>query len=120
MRKTNLCSHNNNAKLCAGCGQPYVVSTGWSQAIVGQDNRLDCYATPCEAGAATGAISNRAALARGAASHAAGISSQRYCVNIGRPPVCTMSEVGSGSAVSDVSLLMTRSPLPTKRNVSPM
>ena len=43
-----------------------------------------------------------------------------YWVNIGRPPVCTMSEVGSGSAVSEVSLLMTRSPLPTKRSVSPM
>ena len=49
-----------------------------------------------------------------------GISNLRYWVNIGRPPVCTMSEVGRGSAVSDVSLLMTRSPLPTNRKVSPM
>ena len=43
-----------------------------------------------------------------------------HWVNTGRPPVCTMTAVGSGSAVSDVSLLMTRSPLPTKRSVSPM
>ena len=61
MRKTKLCSHTDNAKLCAGCGQPFVVRNGWSQAIVGQDSRLYCYATPCEAGAAAGAASQRAA-----------------------------------------------------------
>jgi hypothetical protein len=61
MRKTN--PHNDSSKRCAGCGQPFVVRNGWSQAIVGQDGRLYCYATPCEAdaAAAAGAIAERAA-----------------------------------------------------------
>ena len=33
---------------CAGCGQEFVVKSGWSQAIVGMDNRMYCHGTPCE------------------------------------------------------------------------
>lgn len=33
---------------CAGCGQAFVVKSGWSQAIVGMDNRIYCYGTSCE------------------------------------------------------------------------
>jgi len=35
-------------KTCAGCGQPFVIRSGHSEAIVGQDGRLYCYATACE------------------------------------------------------------------------
>jgi hypothetical protein len=39
---------NGTAKTCAGCGQPFVVRAGQSEAIVGEDGRLYCYATLCE------------------------------------------------------------------------
>jgi len=39
---------NGAAKTCAGCGQPFVIRAGQSEAIVGADGRLYCYATPCE------------------------------------------------------------------------
>ena len=35
-------------KTCAGCGQPFVIRAGLSEAIVGHDGRLYCYATTCE------------------------------------------------------------------------
>lgn len=35
-------------KTCAGCGQPFVIRAGLSEAIVGDDGRLYCYATMCE------------------------------------------------------------------------
>jgi hypothetical protein len=35
-------------KTCAGCGQPFVIRAGQSEAIVGDDGRLYCYATLCE------------------------------------------------------------------------
>jgi hypothetical protein len=39
---------NGAAKTCAGCGQPFVIRAGQSEAIVGEDGRLYCYATACE------------------------------------------------------------------------
>jgi len=39
---------NGAAKTCAGCGQPFVIRAGQSEAIVGEDGRLYCYATVCE------------------------------------------------------------------------
>jgi hypothetical protein len=39
---------NGAAKTCAGCGQPFVIRAGQSEAIVGDDGRLYCYATQCE------------------------------------------------------------------------
>jgi len=35
-------------KSCAGCGQPFVVRAGQSEAIVGEDGQLYCYDTMCE------------------------------------------------------------------------
>ena len=35
-------------KTCAGCGQPFVIRAGQSEAIVGDDGRLYCYGTMCE------------------------------------------------------------------------
>jgi hypothetical protein len=39
---------NGAAKTCAGCGQPFVIRAGQSEAIVGEDGHLYCYATACE------------------------------------------------------------------------
>lgn len=39
---------NGVPKTCAGCGQPFIVRSGHSEAIVGHDGRLYCYATKCE------------------------------------------------------------------------
>jgi hypothetical protein len=39
---------NGATKTCAGCGQPFVIRAGQSEAIVGEDGRLYCYATACE------------------------------------------------------------------------
>ena len=39
---------NGAQKTCAGCGQPFVIRAGRSEAIVGHDGRLYCYATLCE------------------------------------------------------------------------
>src|SRR5947199_8863775 len=39
---------NGAPKTCAGCGQPFVIRAGQSEAIVGDDGRLYCYATMCE------------------------------------------------------------------------
>lgn len=39
---------NGSPKTCAGCGQPFVIREGRSEAIVGHDGRLYCYATLCE------------------------------------------------------------------------
>ena len=39
---------SGSAKTCAGCGQPFVIRAGQSEAIVGDDGRLYCYATLCE------------------------------------------------------------------------
>ena len=39
---------NGAPKTCAGCGQPFVIRAGQSEAIVGDDGRLYCYATTCE------------------------------------------------------------------------
>src|SRR5436190_21031167 len=36
---------NGAPKTCAGCGQPCVIRAGQSEAIVGDDGRLYCYAT---------------------------------------------------------------------------
>ena len=39
---------NGAQRTCAGCGQPFVIRAGLSEAIVGGDGRLYCYATRCE------------------------------------------------------------------------
>ncbi|MEA2877542.1 MAG: hypothetical protein QOF14_2738 [Hyphomicrobiales bacterium] len=49
-------------KTCAGCGQPFVIRAGVSEAIVGDDGRLYCYATMCEPNAlGTGGIARQRA-----------------------------------------------------------
>jgi hypothetical protein len=49
-------------KTCAGCGQPFVIRAGLSEAIVGDDGRLYCYATMCEQDAiAAGKLSRQRA-----------------------------------------------------------
>jgi hypothetical protein len=49
-------------KTCAGCGQPFVIRAGVSEAIVGDDGHLYCYATMCEQDAlATGKFSRQRA-----------------------------------------------------------
>jgi hypothetical protein len=35
-------------RSCAGCGQPFVIRAGQSEAIVGNDGYLYCYDTVCE------------------------------------------------------------------------
>ena len=34
-------------KTCRGCGNPFVIRNGRSQAIVGLDGQLYCYGTAC-------------------------------------------------------------------------
>jgi hypothetical protein len=48
-------------KTCAGCGQPFVIRAGQSEAIVGADGRLYCYATMCEQNAPNKLARQRAA-----------------------------------------------------------
>lgn len=50
-------------KTCAGCGQPFVVREGCSEAIVGRDGQLYCYATGCENEAVLPRIQPRLGLA---------------------------------------------------------
>ena len=54
MRKITPFSFGATIKSCAGCNQPFVVRKGWSEAIVGYDGRLYCYARSCEADATCG------------------------------------------------------------------
>jgi hypothetical protein len=42
---------NGGPKLCAGCGQPFIIRGGRDEAIVGQNNQLYCFGTTCEADA---------------------------------------------------------------------
>jgi hypothetical protein len=37
-----------NAKTCSGCGNPFVVRHGQSEAIVGPDGQLYCFGTDCQ------------------------------------------------------------------------
>ena len=39
---------NGCPKTCAGCGKPFVIRSGHSEAIVGPDDRLYCYGTACD------------------------------------------------------------------------
>jgi hypothetical protein len=48
MLTTSLYVVKGTPKTCAGCGQPFVIRAGHSQAIVGEDGRLYCYGTVCE------------------------------------------------------------------------
>lgn len=40
---------NGCPKWCAGCGQPFPIREGRVEAQVGQDTKLYCYGTTCEA-----------------------------------------------------------------------
>ena len=39
---------NGCPKTCAGCGSPFVIRKGRSEAIVGPDDQLYCYGTDCD------------------------------------------------------------------------
>jgi hypothetical protein len=41
-------TYKGTPKSCAGCGQPFVIRGGQSEAIVGEDGQLYCYDTMCE------------------------------------------------------------------------
>jgi hypothetical protein len=47
---------NGCPKTCAGCGKPFVIREGSSEAIVGPDNRLYCYGTACDEAAFTAPV----------------------------------------------------------------
>jgi len=54
-------SATGSQKICWGCGQPFVIRNGISEAIVGADNHLYCYDTGCEDEAAVRHAGKRAA-----------------------------------------------------------
>lgn len=39
---------NGCPKSCWGCGQPFPIREGRTEAQIGQDGRLYCYGTTCE------------------------------------------------------------------------
>ena len=41
-------TYKGTPKSCAGCGQPFVIRGGQSEAIVGEDGQLYCYDTMCD------------------------------------------------------------------------
>jgi len=47
MRKVTPYRANKCPKTCWGCGNPFVIRHGHSEAIVGLDGRFYCYGTAC-------------------------------------------------------------------------
>ena len=47
MRKIAPYGANGCPRTCWGCGNPFVIRHGHSEAIVGLDGRLYCYGTAC-------------------------------------------------------------------------
>ena len=47
MQKVTPYLANGCPKICAGCGNPFVVRDERAEAILAPDNRLYCYGTAC-------------------------------------------------------------------------
>jgi hypothetical protein len=47
MRKITPYGANGRPKTCWGCGNPFIIRNGHSEAIVGLDGRFYCYGNAC-------------------------------------------------------------------------